>query len=113
MKLLNIFTSLKSLAAEHPYASGLIILAIVLLLITVIVEHLIYEHIECRVTENGRSRNTVVKRHKRNNSYKLHKKTGKWEPLAQEHIDTIETFRKKFALRIKQGHHLIPELVLS
>lgn len=114
MKLLNVFTWLKSFAVEHPHIFWpLIVLIFLILAVVIIADHIIYEHIDVKVTENGRSRYTNVRRHKKKNTYELHTRSGKWKPLSQEYIDTIETFRTKFALRIKQGHHPKPELILS
>lgn len=114
LKLLNVFTWLKSFAVEYPQIFWpLVALTVLTLLVIVIADHIIYEHIDVKVTENRRSRYTSVRKHKKKNTYELHTKSGKWIPLADEHAKNIEHIRERFAKRVKKGHHPKPELILS
>jgi len=86
---------------------------VLILTLIVIIEHITYEYIDCKVTENGLSRNTTVKRHRRKNTYKLHARSGKWIPLDEKYVEIIKRVREKFALRIKHGKHIRIEFTIN
>lgn len=63
------------------------IIVIIGIAIIIAVDYVMFEHIECKVTEkNGRTRDTHARRHRRTNNYELHQLSGKWKKITDEEI---------------------------